>query len=265
MKKSRLSSIVVLLVLTMMLTACNGTPSAGDVNQPGNSVTPSESDKSDSQKPSQSEEPSEPDSQTPSQSEEPSEPASQIPTESEDNNEPLEDGWSRLTQEELKWFNEQFFNVADNMITNAFLNCTYADVKDISMYELFYDCPNQSTVEISVAEKALLKQSWGEIETDIQKVPASYIDEMLSKYANIKLADTNKFELDKLVYLADYSAYYNVHGDVHYSPVEVKSGVKDANGNVVLQCYRTEEAKEYTVTLKAHENGYYFVSNIVVE
>ena len=117
MRKLKISSIATMLVLAMMLTACAGTPSQGEVSKPGSeqselpssSVKPSESDK--------------PDSQLPSQSEDPSEPESQIPTESEDPSEPddsLEDGWTRLTEEELKWFNERFFNVAENGIVNAF-------------------------------------------------------------------------------------------------------------------------------------------------
>ena len=265
MSRMKLVSITTMLVLAMMLTACTGTPSQGEVNKPSSeqselpssSVKPSESDKPESQLPTQSEDPSEPESQIPSQSEDPSE--------SENPSEPLEDGWARLTEDEVKWFNEQFFNVDGNAIVNAFLNCTYTDVKDISMYDLFYDCPNQSEVEVTKAEKVLLEKEWEEIYTDIQKVPASYMDDMLSKYANIKLADSNKVELDMLVYLADYDAYYSMHGDIHYSPVEVKSGVKDDNGNLVLVCYRSEEEKNYQVTLKAHDNGYYFVSNIEME
>ena len=265
MSRMKLVSIATMLVLAMMLTACNGTPSQGDGNKPGSeqselpssSVKPSESDKPDSQLPSQSEDPSEPETQLPSQSEDPSE--------SENPSEPLEDGWTRLTEDELKWFNEQFFNVDGNAIVNAFLNCTYTDVKDISMYDLFYDCPNQSEIEVTKAEKVLLEKKWEEIYTDIQKVPASYMDDMLSKYANIKLADSNKVELDMLVYLEDYDAYYSMHGDTHYTPVEVKSGVKDANGNVKLQYLYVEDELEYVVTLKAYENGYYFVSNVLAE
>ena len=100
MRKLKLVSIATMLVLAMMLTACNGTPSQGEGNKPGSeqselpssSVKPSESDKPDSQLPSQSEDPSE----------------------SENPSEPLEDGWARLTEDEVKWFNEQFFNVDGN-------------------------------------------------------------------------------------------------------------------------------------------------------
>ena len=240
MSRKKLVSIATMLVLAMMLTACNGTPSQGEVNNPSSSVKPSESDKPDSQLPSESEDSSELDSS-------------------------LEGGATSLTENEVEWFNEQFFNVDGNAIVNAFLNCTYTDVKDISMYDLFYDCPNQSEVDITDAELTLLEQEWEEIYTDVQKVPVSYIDDMFSKYANIKFADTNKVDLEEWVYLAGYNAYYGMHGDTHYSPVEVQSGVKDDSGNIILSCYRSEDEKTYQVTLKPHDNGYYFVSNLEIQ
>ena len=247
MKELKFRNLLLLLVVTLSLVGCNGVSSGDNNSDENKSGIPSESVSS-----SESEERG--DSQVPSESETLSE-----------TEEPLENGWAKLTEDELKWFNEQFFNVAENGIVNAFLNCTYADVKDISMYELFYDCPSQSEVKITNAELNLLKQKWEEIQTDIQKVPTSYVDEMLNKYANIRFEDSGKVDLDKLVYLSDYNAYYSMHGDTHHSAVEVKSGTKDESGNVILQCMRVEDEKEYTVTLKAHENGYYFVSNLVTE
>jgi len=254
MRKLKLVSIATMLVLAMMLTACNGTPSQGEVNNPSSSVKPSESDKPDSQLPSQSEDPSEPETQLPSQSEDPGE--------SENPSEPLEDGWTRLTEDELKWFNEQFFNVDGNAIVNAFLNCTYTDVKNIGLEELFYDVP---MMNISDEEMSLLRGSKIDFDTDFQKVPVSYMDEILLTYANITLTESNKVDLDMFIYIEKYDAYYSGHGDTHYSPVEVKSGVKDDNGNLVLVCYRSEEEKNYQVTLKAYDNGYYFVSNVLAE
>ena len=251
MRKLKLVSIATMLVLAMMLTACNGTPSQGEVNNPSSSVKPSEPEKPDSQLPSQSEDPSEPESQIPSQSEDPSEP-----------DDSLEDGWTRLTEGELKWFNEQFFNVAENRIVNAFLNCTYTDVKNIGLEELFYDVP---MIDISDEEMSLLRGSKIDFDTDFQKVPVSYMDEILLTYANITLTDSNKVDLDMFFYIEKYDAYYSGHGDTHHSPVEVKSGAKDENGNLVLVCYRSEEEKNYQVTLIAHDNGYYFVSNVLAE
>ena len=144
MSRKKLVSIATMLVLAMMLTACNGTPSQGEVNNPSSSVKPSESDKPDSQLPSESEDSSELDSS-------------------------LEGGATSLTENEVEWFNEQFFNVDGNAIVNAFLTCTYTDVKDISMYDLFYDCPNQSEVEVTKAEKTLLEKEWEDFMNVVKK------------------------------------------------------------------------------------------------
>lgn len=254
MKKFKLSNVAVLLVLAVVLTGCAGVQGSLD----GSDSTGGQSEKESSQSEVES-----------TQSEKESSQSEETTTE-----EPLEDGWTRLTEEELKWFNESFFNnvedglianVKNGMILNSFLNCTYTDVKDISLEELFYDSPHQSTVEITDAEMALLKGSAIDFDTDFQKILVSYMDEMLRTYANITLEETNKVDLDKFLYLEEYEAYYSGHGDTHYSPVTVESGIKDEKGIVKLQCLHSESENKYEVTLQAHEDGYYFVSNVLIE
>ena len=249
MRKLKLVSIATMLVLAMMLTACNGTPSQGEGNKPSSSVKPSESDKPDSQLPSQSEDPSEPETQIPSQSEDSSESEKPI------------DEWVSLTEDELKWFNEEFFNADEDVRKNSFLTCTYTDVSKISIYDIFYDLSE----EISDEEEKALQGSAIDYETDFQKLTITYMDGILRANMNITLEELDKSDLSKYMYLKEYDAYYDSHGDANGSPVEVKSGVKDANGNVKLQYLSVEDEKEYVVTLKAHENGYYFVSNVLAE
>ena len=41
--------------------------------------------------------------------------------------------------------------------------------------------------------------------------------------------------------------------------------MKDENGTIKIQCLQTETDERYEVTLKAHDNGYYFVSNLLIE
>lgn len=261
MRKLKLSRVATMLVLAMMLTACNGTPSQGEVNKPGSeqselpssSVKPSESDKPDSQLPSQSEDPSEPESQIPSQSEDTSE--------SENPSGSLDDEWVSLTEDELKWFNEEFFNADIDVRKNSFLTCIYTDVSKISIYDIFYDLSE----EISDEEEKALQGSVIDYETDFQKLTIAYMDRILRANMNISLEELDKSDLSKYMYLKEYDAYYDSHGDANGSPVEVKSGVKDANGNVKLQYLCVEDELEYVVTLKAHENGYYFVSNVLAE
>lgn len=227
MKRFKFGSVAVLLVLALMLTACAGVPSEGEADSSGSEQ---------SEVSSSSANPSEPDDS-------------------------LEDGWTRLTEEELKWFNEQFFNVEGNRIVNSFLNCTYTDVKNINLVDLFYDMSE----EISDKEMVALKGSEIDFETDFQKLTVAYMDELLRTYANISFEETNKVDLEMFLYLEEFDAYYYCHGDTHYSLIEVKSGAKDENGNLVLQCFYLEGKENCEVTLKAHENGYYFVSNTLAE
>ena len=252
MKNNKVSHIVMLLVLAMTLTACSGTPSVGapgtgEVNNPESSVNPGESDKPDSQLPSQSEDPSGPDSQLPNQSEDPSESEKPI------------DEWVSLTEDELKWFNVEFFNTDEDVRKNSFLTCVYTDASQISIYDIFYDLSE----EISDEEEKALQGSAIDYETDFQKLTIPYMDGILRANMNISLEEVEQSDLSKYMYLKEYDAYYDSHGDANGSPVEVKSGMKDKIGNVKLQYLSVEDEQEYVVTLKAHEKGYYFVSNVL--
>ena len=173
----------------------------------------------------------------------------------------LDNPWISLTEEEIRWFNEEFFNTDGNFRRNNFLNCTYEEVKSINLYDIFYN----SSEEISKEERKALRGSEIDFGTDFFKLTTSYIDSILLEHMQISLERTDKIGLDSYVYFEEFDAYFNCHGDTNYSSIEVKSGTKDENGNVKLQYLRREDGKEYIVTLKKHANGYYFVSNCEVE
>lgn len=172
-----------------------------------------------------------------------------------------ENGWAKLSEEEITWFNEEFFNTGDDIRRNNFLNCTYTDVASISLHEIFYNWSE----EISPEERTALRGSEIDFGTDFHKHTATYMDGILREYMNVSFAEVDKTDLERYLYLEEFDAYFDCHGDTNYSSVEIKSGQKDENGNVKLQYLRREEGKEYIVTLQKHENGYYFVSNVEVE
>jgi len=173
----------------------------------------------------------------------------------------VENDWVSLTEEELQWFNEQFFNTEGDVKRNDFLNCTYTNARSINIYEVFYNLSE----EISPEERKALRGSEIDFGVDYQKLTAPYMDGILQEYMNISFEEIDKAGLDYYLYLEEFDAYYGSHGDTNYSRVEVKSGVKDEDGNVKLQYLRTEDGIEYIVTLNAYENGYYFVSNVEFE
>lgn len=175
---------------------------------------------------------------------------------------PSEDGWTRLTDAEVKWFNEMFFNDEEDKIKNYFLNKAFADVKDINIYYLFEDEPIEDA--LSAEEEKALKKTSIDMELDIHKIPIDYMDATLRAYANLTLEETNKVGQDSLVYLKEFDAYYLSKGDYCYEEYTMLSGKKNAEGIVKLQ-YEHEFEGTYEVTLQAHEEGYYFVSNILIE
>ena len=172
-----------------------------------------------------------------------------------------EDGWLILTEEEIRWFNEEFFNVEEKIGKNNFLNCAYPDVKSIDIAEIFYNFSEK----ISQEEKEKLRGSEIDIDTDFQKLSVTFLDGILREFMNVSFEEVNKDGLEYYLFLEEFDAYFGCHGDTNYSRVEVISGMKDESGTVKLQYLRTEDGKEYIVTLETHESGYYFVSNEEVE
>jgi len=189
------------------------------------------------------------------------EPDLQEPSQSGETSESPEEGWVSLSEEEIRWFNEAFFNADDDFRKNNFLNCTYAEVKDINLYDIFYN----SSEEISKEERNALRGSEIDFGTDFFKLTIAYMDKVLMGNMRISFEETEKVGLENYLYFEEFDAYFNCHGDTNYSPIEVISGVKDEGGNVRLRYLRREEGKEYIVTLEHYGEGYCFVSNVETE
>lgn len=170
--------------------------------------------------------------------------------------------WTSLTAEEVRWFNEEFFNSDGDFRRNNFLNCTYEDVKDISIYDIFYN----SSEDISKEERNALRGSEIDFGVDYQKLTVKYIDSILNKYMRITLEKVANPDMDMYLYLEEFDAYFGSHGDTNYSSVKIKSGEVNEDGKIVkLHYLRTEDGKEYIVTLLHYEDDYYFMSNVEVE
>ena len=164
--------------------------------------------------------------------------------------------WTELSETELIWFNEQFFNNPENQIVNYFLQSEYSDVKNIDLFKLFYDLPKTSGDELTSEEIQLVRAQDDGFELDIQKVPTKFMNEVLKTYANITLEESNKIKLNLFIYLSEYDAYYMSRGDFHYTEYTMVSGQKNIDGLVRLQY------ENYEVVLATNENGYYFISNL---
>ena len=78
---------------------------------------------------------------------------------------------------------------------------------------------------------------------------------------NMMLSDTAQNGLNEFLYLEEYDAYYLIHSDLNYVPCNIMSGMRNKDGNVILEYEMA--GKNATVTLKENKSEYYFVSNTV--
>lgn len=170
-----------------------------------------------------------------------------------------------MTGEELKYFNEEFFNGSYMNIRNQFLSSVYESAEDINLLELFY-CGTGKEAVMTDEEKAALEAAGWELFLDVTKLPKEDINEVLIKYTGTELERTNKIGLDSFVYLSEYDTYYIMHGDTNYRMgVDISCGEKQ--GKYVYLYYNDLFMGDgwKCVTLKKSGSEYLFVSNVNTE
>lgn len=169
-----------------------------------------------------------------------------------------------LDETELVFFNEVYFNNDSVPLRNQFLSSTYETPADIDLFELFY---NGLGEDVSEAEReAVIREGYGgdSPDTDLTKCSAGAMDAALERSAELTLEETGKVGLDRFVYLPEYDAYYDFHGDTNVRPhVDIAAGER-AGGLVRLYYEDTFFADGWKcVTLRlGADDGYKFVSNL---
>lgn len=171
-----------------------------------------------------------------------------------------------LTEEELEWFETEFFNTEENRIINMFMTSEYFYAKDIDLRQLFYGGTYAIDASpVSEEEEQLLKERYDIMELDICKVTTDEMDAILQKYLGMTLEETNKIGIDGLYYLEEYDAYYSVAGDTEYMRYDMDYGWKNVNGTITIEYTHDQtlssDKELYSVTLKEVDGNYYFVSN----
>lgn len=173
-----------------------------------------------------------------------------------------------LTGEELRWFNEEFFNHNDNPaisytynIRNQFLNSAfnlYDKPEDIDLFQLFYcDGSTPSREEI----RTVLEMDPDDLPCPAFKLTAEEMDSILREYTGLTLAQTNMVGLDNFTY--QDGAYYWMHGDTNYpGDIEILYGTREGD-TVRLYHHGWNSGSEwYCTALKAQSEGeYWFLSN----
>lgn len=138
-----------------------------------------------------------------------------------------------LTEQELAWFNESFFNGDRFNFHNQFLTCLYDRPEDIDLFNLFYNGVAQHTV--SQEELALLTGTeWYGVHPT--KITAAEMEDAFWKNTGLVLDQTLKKGLEQMDFLPEYDAYYIFHGDTNYEGAAFHFG-ETVNGFVRLYYY----------------------------
>ena len=184
---------------------------------------------------------------------------------------------SILTEDEIKFFNENFFSTETKYpgrwLRNNILHREFETPAQVDIRAMLYDEP---TEELSNAESEYLKTQMEEV-FDTSRFTTAYINELLQTYLGISLEESEKKGLDSLFYYAEEDAYYLVRSDAMCVFVHVESGVHNEDGTIALVYMKSnqpftnmnaseiEALPQYQVVLKEVEKGYQFVSNCLIK
>ena len=189
------------------------------------------------------------------------------PSKDADSAAPKADG--PLTGEELRYFNQEFFNDGDFNIRNQFLTSTYERPEDIDLFQLFYNGAGLPAETDEAERQAVVQTGYGGQDpgVDLTKCPAADLNAVLEENTNLSLSATNRAGLENFAYLPDYDAYYHFHGDTNYwGDVDIVSGERD--GDLLRLYYEDTFIPDgwKCVTLREAPNGeYWFSSNLLCE
>lgn len=183
------------------------------------------------------------------------------------------DSAGALTEEEISFFNENFFTTETEYpgtwVRNNILYTEFTKPAQVDVAAMIY---NEAGETVSEEEKEYLRTQVEEL-LDTSKFTTAYIDELLQTYLGISLKESEKNGLDSVIYYEKEDAYYLVRSDALAVFVQVEEGFKNEDGTITLQYIKTEEPVQnltenqkkelprYQVVLKETENGYQFLSN----
>ena len=190
---------------------------------------------------------------------------------------PTEDVLRPLTAEELRWFNEDFFNssgsdqakveytTGDGLdyyynIRNQFANpyILYDRPEDIDLSALFY-CDGEAVPDDELS--IVWDGDSGDMPCMAYKLTAERANDVLKGCTGLTLSEANKDSLT-YTYSPEHNAYYWMHGDTNY-PGELEFLVGTRSGDTVKLYHGNDGVGHgYCVTLTDKGDGqYWFVSN----
>ncbi len=158
-----------------------------------------------------------------------------------------------LTTKELEYF-ENYFNDSEN---NGFLITEYNKPKEVNINDVLYS--NSIGKDLTQEEEKEYSKlmGWEEPPTQCFKYKKDDINNLLKNKMNISLSDL-EIKLNYL-YIEKYDAYFDIHGDTNYIPIEVTSGKINDDGLYIINYTMDDEEK--TVVMEKSKDNYLFISN----
>lgn len=161
----------------------------------------------------------------------------------------------------------------NKMENNGFVGTLnlYDAPQKASFYGIFYDgagVGEWSTDHWDAAEQAAVLSAcgWDEFYVPVLKIKAADVERVLQAKLGVSYAQMEKtMEECGFGYVKEYDAYYNMHSDTNYLPVEVSTVTLTPEGLYVVEYTQPQyDADDHlVVTLRADkEAGYRFVSNV---
>lgn len=168
-----------------------------------------------------------------------------------------------LTDEEIVWFNEVFFDQTEGFnIRVQFLSTLYDRPEDIDLYELFYNgsgLPEAKPISKEELRALTGSDNWQGVDCD--RVTEAEMDAVLRTHTGLSLDQTNRVGLDQFTRLPDNDAYYHFHGDTNADVLKVISGFRSGDTLKLYYSYGYTDSDFRFLTLREVDGTYLFVSN----
>ena len=167
-----------------------------------------------------------------------------------------------LTQEELDYFNQEFFNGSTGNMHNQFLTSEYTSPGEINLFELFYNGIDGTAAQLSRTEREQLSELEPMTEySGVIKVTRQEMDQVLEEGLGMGLTETQQQGLERFYDLEQPDTYYLVHGDTNFQWCTITSGTHISDQQVQLQ-YTKDDGTAWEVTMESRGDSYVFCSNV---
>ena len=143
---------------------------------------------------------------------------------------------------------------------NRAIACEYDSPTEMSLIRFFYGGFKGEPQEPTDQERDLLIEKGVNLNYDLMRLPVDKMNEVLTQYFGITLADMEPEAFGGLVYLESTNCYYHsTSGWLGVENFEALSVERMDDGRILVRYPHRNE--EYAVTLKSHGDSYLILSN----